>query len=177
MSHFKKLFESTKTIAVVGLSNNPERASYRVSAYMLSQGYQIIPVNPFADEILGQKVFAQLSEIPFKIDLVNVFRTAQDCPAITQENSLAYALETYLLPLNQLLVQQPFLLGGYFQLVDLAIFPFIRQFAMVDLERFKQLPLPYLQKWLNFFLQSELFEQVMTKYPLWIDPKLTLTNS
>ena len=96
---------------------------------------------------------------------------------ITQENSLAYALETYLLPLNQLLVQQPFLLGGYFQLVDLAIFPFIRQFAMVDLERFKQLPLPYLQKWLNFFLQSELFEQVMTKYPLWIDPKLTLTNS
>ena len=86
MSHFKKLFESTKTIAVVGLSNNPERASYRVSAYMLSQGYQIIPVNPFADEILGQKVFAQLSEIPFKIDLVNVFRTAQDCPAITQES-------------------------------------------------------------------------------------------
>ena len=86
MSHFKKLFESTKTIAGVGLSNNPERASYRVSAYMLSQGYQIIPVNPFADEILGQKVFAQLSEIPFKIDLVNVFRTAQDCPAITQES-------------------------------------------------------------------------------------------
>jgi predicted CoA-binding protein len=85
MSHFKKLFESTKTIAVVGLSNNPERASYRVSAYMLNQGYQIIPVNPFADEILGQKVFAQLSEIPFRIDLVNVFRTAKDCPAITQE--------------------------------------------------------------------------------------------
>jgi predicted CoA-binding protein len=86
MSHFKKLFESTKTIAVVGLSNNPERASYRVSAYMLSQGYQIIPVNPFADEILEQKVFAQLSEIPFKIDLVNVFRTAKDCPAITQDS-------------------------------------------------------------------------------------------
>jgi len=86
MSHFKKLFESTKTIAVVGLSNNPERASYRVSAYMLNQGYQIIPVNPFADKILGQKVFAQLSEIPFKIDLVNVFRTAKDCPAITQDS-------------------------------------------------------------------------------------------
>lgn len=86
MNHFKKLFESTKTIAVVGLSNNPERASYRVSAYMLSQGYQIIPVNPFADEILEQKVFAQLSEIPFKIDLVNVFRTAKDCPAITQDS-------------------------------------------------------------------------------------------
>ena len=86
MSHFKKLFESTKTIAVVGLSNNPERASYRVSASMLSQGYQIIPVNPFADEILEQKVFAQLSEIPFKIDLVNVFRTAKDCPAITQDS-------------------------------------------------------------------------------------------
>ena len=86
MSHFKKLFESTKTIAVVGLSNNPERASYRVSAYMLSQGYQIIPVNPFAEEIFGQKSFAQLSEIPFKIDLVNVFRTAKDCPAITQDS-------------------------------------------------------------------------------------------
>ena len=70
----------------MGLSNNPERASYRVSAYMLSQGYQIIPVNPFADEILEQKVFAQLSEIPFKIDLVNVFRTAKDCPAITQDS-------------------------------------------------------------------------------------------
>jgi glutathione S-transferase len=103
--------------------------------------------------------------------LLDAYKYPERYVEITQENSLACALETYLLPLNQLLVQQPFLLGGYFQLVDLAIFPFIRQFAMVDLERFKQLPLPNLQKWLNFFIQSELFEQVMTKYSLWIDPK------
>ncbi len=110
-------------------------------------------------------------------NLFDAYKYPERSVEITQENSLACALETYLLPLNQLLKQQPFLLGSYFQLVDLAIFPFIRQFAMVDLERFKQLPLPNLQKWLNFFLQSELFEQVMTRYPLWIDPKLTLTNS
>ena len=110
-------------------------------------------------------------------NLLDAYKYPERSVEITQENSLACALETYLLPLNQLLKQQPFLLGSYFQLVDLAIFPFIRQFAMVDLERFKQLPLPNLQKWLNFFLQSELFEQVMTRYPLWIDPKLTLTNS
>jgi len=110
-------------------------------------------------------------------NLLDAYKYPERSVEITQENSLACALETYLLPLNQLLGQQPFLLGSYFQLVDLAIFPFIRQFAMVDLERFKQLPLPNLQKWLNFFLQSELFEQVMTRYPLWIDPKLTLTNS
>jgi predicted CoA-binding protein len=68
------LLERTKTIAVVGLSNDPWRASHGVSAYMQSQGYHIIPVNPQIESCLGEKSYASLLDVPEKIDLVNVFR-------------------------------------------------------------------------------------------------------
>lgn len=68
------LLKTSKTIAVVGLSNTPFRASHGVSAYMQSHGYKIIPVNPNIQEALGQKAYASLLDVPEKIDIVNVFR-------------------------------------------------------------------------------------------------------
>ena len=68
------LLQRAKTIAVVGLSNRPLRPSHGVAAYLQSQGYQIIPVNPQIEESLGEKSYASLLEVPEKIDIVNVFR-------------------------------------------------------------------------------------------------------
>ncbi|MGH9511621.1 MAG: CoA-binding protein [Terriglobales bacterium] len=69
-----EILRRAKTIAVVGLSNNPLRPSYGVSAYMQSHGYRIIPVNPQIENALGEKSFASLLEVPLKIDIVNIFR-------------------------------------------------------------------------------------------------------
>jgi len=68
------LLKRSKTIAVVGLSCNPIRASHGVSAYMQSHGYRIIPVNPNIDECLGERAYASLLDVPEKIDIVNIFR-------------------------------------------------------------------------------------------------------
>jgi predicted CoA-binding protein len=69
-----ELLRTSKTIAVVGLTSDPMRPSNSVSAYMQSQGYRIIPVNPNEREVLGEKAYARLADVPVKIDLVNVFR-------------------------------------------------------------------------------------------------------
>jgi predicted CoA-binding protein len=69
-----ELLKSAKTIAVVGLSDDPMRVSHEVSAYMQSQGYRIIPVNPQIETSLGEKAYASLLEVPEKIDIVNIFR-------------------------------------------------------------------------------------------------------
>jgi predicted CoA-binding protein len=69
-----ELLEKSKTIAVVGLSDSPLRPSHGVSAYMQTQGYRIIPVNPQISEALGEKSYSSLLEVPEKIDIVNIFR-------------------------------------------------------------------------------------------------------
>ncbi len=69
-----ELLKRAKNIAVVGLSSSPLRPSHGVSAYMQSHGYHIIPVNPEIDEALGEKAYPSLRDVPFKIDIVNVFR-------------------------------------------------------------------------------------------------------
>src|SRR6267154_1700871 len=69
-----ELLRKAKTIAVVGLSSNPMRPSHGVTAYMQSQGYRIIPVNPHIESCLGEKAYASLLEVPEKIDIVNIFR-------------------------------------------------------------------------------------------------------
>ena len=79
------LLKGKKTIAVVGLSDNPMRTSYRVSEYMQSQGYRIIPVNPAIRESLGEKAYASLAEVPEKIDIVNVFRRSEYVPELVEE--------------------------------------------------------------------------------------------
>jgi predicted CoA-binding protein len=70
----RQLLLNAKTIAVVGLSDNPLRPSHGVSAYMQAQGYKIIPVNPNIEEALGEKGYASLAEVPQQIDIVNIFR-------------------------------------------------------------------------------------------------------
>lgn len=69
-----ELLKLAKTIAVVGLSNDPMRPSYGVTAYMQNQGYRIIPVNPRIESCLGEKAYASLLDVPDKIDIVNIFR-------------------------------------------------------------------------------------------------------
>jgi uncharacterized protein len=68
------LLKQAKTIAVVGLSDNPMRPSHGVSAYMQNQGYRIIPVNPRIEQCLGETAYASLLDVPDKIDIVDVFR-------------------------------------------------------------------------------------------------------
>ena len=80
-----QLLQQAKTIAVVGLSDNPMRTSYDVSEYMQRQGYHIIPVNPAIASALGEKSYPALSDVPGKIDIVNVFRRSVFVPDIVDE--------------------------------------------------------------------------------------------
>jgi len=79
------LLKRAKTIAVVGLSNSPLRPSHGVSAYMQTQGYRIIPVNPRIHGALGEKSYSSLAEVPEKIDIVNVFRRPEFVDEIVDE--------------------------------------------------------------------------------------------
>lgn len=79
-----EILEATHTIAVVGLSSNPMRPSNGVSAYMQRSGYRIIPVNPNETEVLGERSYARLEDVPAPIDLVNVFRRPQFVPDIVE---------------------------------------------------------------------------------------------
>ena len=80
----RQLRES-KTIAVVGLSPNPERDSYRVALYLKDAGYRIIPVNPTVDEVLGEKSYPDLKSVPVPIDMVDVFRRSELVPPVVDE--------------------------------------------------------------------------------------------
>lgn len=81
----KAILEETKTIAVIGLSNNPERTSYQISQEMQKAGYKIIPVNPMVDEVLGEKAYASLADIDVPFDMINVFRRSEFLPDIAKE--------------------------------------------------------------------------------------------
>lgn len=70
----KEIFESVKTIAILGLSPDESKASNMVARYLQNAGYKIVPVYPKEDEILGEKVYRSLAEIPFEIDMVDIFR-------------------------------------------------------------------------------------------------------
>ncbi len=70
----KEIFNTVKTIAILGLSPDETKASHRVAKYLQSVGYKIVPVYPKEDEILGEKVYRSLAEIPFKVDMVDIFR-------------------------------------------------------------------------------------------------------
>jgi predicted CoA-binding protein len=88
-SQIKDILEETKTIAVVGLSNDPEKISYKVSAYMQQHGYKIVPVNPFVDYVLGEKCYNSLLNIPVEtqrtIDIINIFRKTEDVLPIVEQ--------------------------------------------------------------------------------------------
>jgi len=83
----KKILSNYKTVAVVGISPKEERPSYVVTSYLQSKGYRIIPVRPDGDEILGEKVYHSLTEIPkeIKVEVVDIFRKSEDVPPIVDE--------------------------------------------------------------------------------------------
>lgn len=82
---FKKLLAETKTIASVGLSSNPARASWRVTKYLIEQGYRVIPVNPKETDVHGEKAYPDLKSVPEKIDLVQIFRSPDAVPEIVED--------------------------------------------------------------------------------------------
>lgn len=98
----RHILDNCRTVAIVGLSPKPHRDSYRVSQYMQTRGWRIIPINPVAaasgEQILGEPVYASLTEATKreKIDLVNVFRNSEDVPPIVQEAIAAGASSIWL---------------------------------------------------------------------------------
>jgi predicted CoA-binding protein len=88
-NQIREILQKTKTIAVVGLSKDPEKISYEVSAYMQQHGFRIVPVNPFVDEVLGEVCYKSLLDIPLEtqktIDVVGVFRRSEDVPPIVEQ--------------------------------------------------------------------------------------------
>ncbi|HXJ06351.1 MAG TPA: CoA-binding protein [Candidatus Acidoferrum sp.] len=79
-----EILKKYKSIAVVGLSSNPTRPSYEVTEYMRAAGYKVIPVNPNEKEVLGEKSYARLEDVPEKIEIVDVFRRAEDVPPVVE---------------------------------------------------------------------------------------------
>lgn len=84
-NEIKDILETNKTVAIVGLSNKPERDSYKVAEYLKGRGYKIIPVNPGLPEILGEKSYPDLVSIPDKVDVVDIFRNVEAIPGIVDE--------------------------------------------------------------------------------------------
>jgi predicted CoA-binding protein len=88
-SEIKEILTKYKTIAVVGLSREPDKDSHRVSTYLKKHGFRIVPVNPFADEVLDEKSYKSLLDIPVEIqktiEIIDVFRPAKDAPSIVEQ--------------------------------------------------------------------------------------------
>lgn len=81
----QRILKTTKTIAVVGLSDKPDRDSYQIASYLQQQGYKIIPVNPRIKEVLGEKAYPSLRDVPEPIDVVDIFRRSEDVPPIVDD--------------------------------------------------------------------------------------------
>lgn len=82
----KALLEKSKNVAIVGISNKEDRASYQVAKWLQQHShFNLFFVNPVIDEVLGQKCFASLADIPVPIDIVDVFRKAEDCPTVLEK--------------------------------------------------------------------------------------------
>ena len=85
MSTEGKVLNSSRTVAVVGLSSKPDRPSYRVASYLKEQGYNIIPVNPAEKEILGEICYPDLASVPEPVDVVDIFRRSEEVSPIVAE--------------------------------------------------------------------------------------------
>ena len=86
-TQLKNVLENSKNIAVIGLSANPEKASHRIAAFLQEKGYRVFPINPVlaGQEVLGEKVYASLAEVPEQIDIVDIFRRSEFLPDIAKE--------------------------------------------------------------------------------------------
>lgn len=81
----KRILEETHTIAMVGLSPNPQRPSHEVAEFLMARGYTVIPVNPGCSEVLGQRCYASLRDIPVAVDMVDVFRNPEDVLPVAED--------------------------------------------------------------------------------------------
>lgn len=118
------------------------------------------------DEI--SRAWIEKNDGRFKV-LLDQYKYPNRHPQLDPEVVLDEALQLMLLPMEKALQRSQYLLGSKMTLVDVAIFPFIRQFSMVDPERFDQLPIPATKNWLAKHLESKLFNDVMQKNPVWIE--------
>ena len=91
-AHLKQILQRTRTVAVVGVSMNPVRPSYYVARYLSLKGFTVLPVNPghAGAELLGQRVFASLSQIQAPVDMVDIFRRSEAVPAVVEEALAAF---------------------------------------------------------------------------------------
>lgn len=85
-ANIRKILAESKTIAMIGLSSDSQRPSYFVGSYLKYEGYRIIPVNPKATEILGEKAYPDLRSVPGPVDIVNVFRRPDECEEIVKQS-------------------------------------------------------------------------------------------
>ncbi|HZA42991.1 MAG TPA: CoA-binding protein [Nitrososphaeraceae archaeon] len=83
-SQLKKIYE-LKNIAVVGMSKNEEKAGHFVPKYLIQNGYNVIPVNPTVSEVLGRKSYSTITDIPERVDIVDIFRKSEDVPPIVDD--------------------------------------------------------------------------------------------
>ena len=85
VAQINRVLETARTIAVIGLSSDRQKASFFVAGYLKDEGYRIVPVNPKADEILGEKAWPDLASVPFPVNLVDIFRPPQDIDAVVDQ--------------------------------------------------------------------------------------------
>jgi len=103
-AEIRALLSGAKTIAVVGLSPNPARPSHRIARRLQQWGYRVVPVRPALREVLGEKAFARLADVPVKIDLVDVFRAADHLDPVVDE---CIALKLRALWIQEGIVNEP----------------------------------------------------------------------
>ena len=119
------------------------------------------------DDALAQ-AWIDKNDGPFKA-LLDQYKYPNRFPELDPEVVLHEALELMLLPMERTLQNSQYLMSDQISWIDIAIFPFIRQFSMVDPKQFEQLPIPAVKAWLTQHLESELFNTVMHKHPVWLD--------
>lgn len=91
-----EILRTARTVAVVGLSPRPDRPSHRVASYLQQHGYRIVPVRPDGEEILGERVYRRLTDIPVPVDVVDVFRRPEEVPGVVEDAIRAKARALWL---------------------------------------------------------------------------------
>ncbi len=119
------------------------------------------------DDVAAQ-IWIERNDGPFKV-LLDQYKYPNRHPNLIQDEVFGAAIALMLKPMNDALESSQYLVGNQQSWLDIAIFPFIRQFSMVNIERFNQLPFLALKRWLTEHLHSQLFHSIMHKHPIWID--------